>query len=313
MENQNLAQKVKELRKRKALSQEDLAKNAGLSLRTVQRVENGDTIPTAETLKRLAIVLDVEPNELTDFVIDGETAKQKLKTKFEYLHIFENKLIFSKTPEVNLVEDYRISVDVLRRASMMFFIQIIIALITAFVFYNKHKMDMALLTVSFALLVFTILFYVMFFNSNTHVIDIQTIIAIKIRKNLIDGTGVEIYYLESGRIKVRGLLLYKDQVDLMIKKALAEKLIILNDVKISTRLSFLRTLVLFLTPAVALQAIIFSQVLKSPQYYQSAFFFILSLLMIIKMLKDSVFLSKETLNKGFVQKEKSWIRKTIES
>jgi transcriptional regulator with XRE-family HTH domain len=57
------------------LSQDDLAKNSGLSLRTVQRVENGETIPTAETLKRLALVLDVAPNELTDFIIDGETAK----------------------------------------------------------------------------------------------------------------------------------------------------------------------------------------------------------------------------------------------
>lgn len=106
MENQNLAQRVKELRKRKALSQDDLAKNSGLSLRTVQRVENGDTVPTAETLKRLAIVLDVAPNELTDYIIDGESPNQRVKTKFEYLHIFDSKLVFSKTPEINLVEDY---------------------------------------------------------------------------------------------------------------------------------------------------------------------------------------------------------------
>ena len=79
MENQNLAKKVKELRKRKSLSQEELAKNAGLSLRTVQRVENGETIPTAETLKRLALVLDVAPKELTEFIIDGEAAKTKIE------------------------------------------------------------------------------------------------------------------------------------------------------------------------------------------------------------------------------------------
>lgn len=76
MENQNLAQRVKELRKTIALSQEELSKKAGLSLRTVQRVENGETIPTAETLKRLALVLNVAPKELTEFIIDGEVSKQ---------------------------------------------------------------------------------------------------------------------------------------------------------------------------------------------------------------------------------------------
>ena len=40
MEDKNLSQRVKELRKKKGLSQEELAKTAGLSLRTIQRVEN---------------------------------------------------------------------------------------------------------------------------------------------------------------------------------------------------------------------------------------------------------------------------------
>ena len=313
MENQNLAQRVKELRKRKALSQDDLAKNAGLSLRTVQRVENGDTIPTAETLKRLAVVLDVAPNELTDLIIDGETAKQKVKTKFEYLHIFDSKLVFSKTPEVNLVEDYKTSVDGILRFSMGLFINITMLLYAAFVFYNKHKMDLAFLTISFALLIFTLLFYIMFFNSMTPTIDIRTIRSITIKKYFFDAAGVEIYFIESGRIKGRGLILRKDQFNEMIDKVLAEKLVSQSDIKHNSITKFLRPLILFFVPAVFLQTIIFSHFLKSPQYYQSVIFFILSLLLIIKMLKDSVFLSKETLNKGFIQKEKSWITKTIKS
>ncbi len=313
MENQNLAQKVKELRKRKALSQDDVAKDSGLSLRTVQRVENGDTIPTAETLKRLAAVLDVAPNELTDFIIDGETAKQKVKTKFEYLHIFDNKLVFSKTPEVNLVEDYKTSVNGILRFSMGLFINITMSLYAALVFYNKHKMDLALLTASFTLLVFTLLFYIMFFNSVTPTIDIRTIKSIKIKKYFFDTAGVEIYFIESGRIKGRGLILRKDQFDEMIDKVLAEKLVSESDIKHNSITKFLRPLILFFIPAIFLQAIMFSQFLKLPQYYQSVIFFILSLLLIIKMLKDSVFLSKETLNKGFIQKDKSWIAKTIKS
>lgn len=41
MKNKILAKKVKELRKRKGYSQEELAEKSGLSLRTVQRIENG--------------------------------------------------------------------------------------------------------------------------------------------------------------------------------------------------------------------------------------------------------------------------------
>jgi transcriptional regulator with XRE-family HTH domain len=41
MKNKILAKKGKELRKRKGYSQEELAEKSGLSLRTVQRIENG--------------------------------------------------------------------------------------------------------------------------------------------------------------------------------------------------------------------------------------------------------------------------------
>ncbi|MGK0236126.1 MAG: transcriptional regulator with XRE-family HTH domain, partial [Psychroserpens sp.] len=40
LKNKDLAKRVKELRKRNGMSQELLAENSGLSLRTVQRIEN---------------------------------------------------------------------------------------------------------------------------------------------------------------------------------------------------------------------------------------------------------------------------------
>ena len=69
MKNGNLAKRVKELRKRNGLSQEELTENSGLSLRTIQRIENGETQPTGDTLKRIAKVLNVTPNELVDWTI----------------------------------------------------------------------------------------------------------------------------------------------------------------------------------------------------------------------------------------------------
>tara|TARA_A100000171_G_C2112602_1_gene135886 strand:+ start:671 stop:1276 length:606 start_codon:yes stop_codon:yes gene_type:complete len=69
MKNGNLAKRVKELRKRNGLSQEVLTENSGLSLRTIQRIETGETQPTGDTLKRIAKVLNVTPNELVDWTI----------------------------------------------------------------------------------------------------------------------------------------------------------------------------------------------------------------------------------------------------
>jgi len=58
-----------ELRKRSGISQELLAGNSGLSLRTVQRIENGETQPTGDSIKRLSSALNVAPNELIDWQI----------------------------------------------------------------------------------------------------------------------------------------------------------------------------------------------------------------------------------------------------
>ncbi|WP_308994015.1 helix-turn-helix domain-containing protein [Mariniflexile litorale] len=69
MKNKNLAKKVKELRRRKGFSQEELTENSGLSLRTIQRIENGETEPTGETLKRISNALNVSPEELIDWTI----------------------------------------------------------------------------------------------------------------------------------------------------------------------------------------------------------------------------------------------------
>jgi len=48
----NISQRVKELRCRKGMSQELLAEESGLSLRTIQRIENYESEPRGDTLKR---------------------------------------------------------------------------------------------------------------------------------------------------------------------------------------------------------------------------------------------------------------------
>lgn len=56
---------VKKLREEKKWSQEQLAILSGLSIRTIQRVESGQSA-SLETLKSLASVFDVEISKLTE-------------------------------------------------------------------------------------------------------------------------------------------------------------------------------------------------------------------------------------------------------
>jgi len=69
MSKSELSKRVKELRNRKGFSQEQLAENSGLSLRTIQRIENGETEPRGETLKLLMNALQVAPDDLMDWNI----------------------------------------------------------------------------------------------------------------------------------------------------------------------------------------------------------------------------------------------------
>lgn len=69
MKHLELSKKVKELRTRKGLSQEELSEDSGLSLRTIQRIENGETEPRGDSLKKLATSLGASPDELIDWTI----------------------------------------------------------------------------------------------------------------------------------------------------------------------------------------------------------------------------------------------------
>lgn len=67
MKNKELVKRIKNLRIRKGFSQEELAGKSGLSLRTVQRIENGETEPRGDSLKRLAAAFNVTPDEILDW------------------------------------------------------------------------------------------------------------------------------------------------------------------------------------------------------------------------------------------------------
>lgn len=305
MENQNLAQGVKELRKRKALSQDELAKSAGLSLRTVQRVENGETIPTGETLKRIAAVLGITPNELLEFTSEKETPRIVLKTKHEYIHFFNDKLVFSKTPEINLVDDYRKSVTYVFRTLMVFLIGIPLFTAIGIYFYSVGNIAFALFSGTFVFLYLISAVNTMLFGSGSPVVNIDAIINIKIEKKLSYNI-VNISILESGRIKQRGLVLEKEQMQTVIDALLEEKLLDKKDIKINLKGDKIKV-ILFCVYLIfiGLFGFYYPKFNYLTTYFYSGIMLILCLNVIVKMLQNSVFLNSNIRVKGFLENDKS--------
>ena len=54
-----LGLKIKEIRKRKRISQEKLAELVGMNTRSILRLENAQSIPTIDTLSKVTMALDV--------------------------------------------------------------------------------------------------------------------------------------------------------------------------------------------------------------------------------------------------------------
>ena len=73
---EHIGQLIRETRERKGLTIEDLAENASVSAKTIQRLETGKTGGRAFTLKSIAHALDIPLEMLTDF----HTTKESLET-----------------------------------------------------------------------------------------------------------------------------------------------------------------------------------------------------------------------------------------
>ncbi|MBB1139209.1 helix-turn-helix domain-containing protein [Myroides sp. WP-1] len=60
----NIGERIRELRVVKGYSQEELADRSGLSVRTIQRIEKGETMPRGNSLQQLGEVLHINIEDL---------------------------------------------------------------------------------------------------------------------------------------------------------------------------------------------------------------------------------------------------------
>jgi transcriptional regulator with XRE-family HTH domain len=59
-----IGEKLRDTRKRKLLTQEQLAKRSGVGIATVIRIERNQVEPRGSTIRKLAAALGVDPHEL---------------------------------------------------------------------------------------------------------------------------------------------------------------------------------------------------------------------------------------------------------
>ena len=64
---ETIGKKILELRKRKGLTQEELSDLAKINLRTLQRIEKGETEPLGNTMKRLCEILEINLEDILDY------------------------------------------------------------------------------------------------------------------------------------------------------------------------------------------------------------------------------------------------------
>ncbi|NRD22361.1 helix-turn-helix transcriptional regulator [Winogradskyella litoriviva] len=74
-----IANKISETRKIKGLTQEELAEQAKINLRTIQRIENSESEPRGKTLNLICAVLEIDSKEL--ILADNSIREKNIGTK----------------------------------------------------------------------------------------------------------------------------------------------------------------------------------------------------------------------------------------
>jgi transcriptional regulator with XRE-family HTH domain len=75
-------QLIRELRLKRGITQEDLAAKTEISVRTIQRIENGDVDPRAYTLQSIAAALDVDFEVLANSEPDVTASNEKENSRW---------------------------------------------------------------------------------------------------------------------------------------------------------------------------------------------------------------------------------------
>ena len=84
-----LGEKIKILRKKKKLTQEQLSEMIGINPRNLAAIENGENFIKSETLDKLLIALDVTTEEIfaNDYLFNTDELTKKI---YDYINLIKN-------------------------------------------------------------------------------------------------------------------------------------------------------------------------------------------------------------------------------
>jgi len=178
--------------------------------------------------------------------------EKTLKAKYEYCHIFDDKIVFTKTSEIkDLVTDYAKSTNEFLKTIMVFLIFIPIFAALSVIMYYEEKLGLSLNTGAVGLLFLVCSFYLILFTNGSPVIKRNTIIRIKFRKRLLLFNTIQIKYKSFGRITTRNFVVENNQVDTVLNLLKDEQLIKEKDIDYNygkvRMYSFIVTVVLIYT------------------------------------------------------------------
>lgn len=100
-------EKIKELRKRAGLTQQELAKKSNLGISSIQRYESGERSPNVEALEKIAMGLNID---VRDLLFHKDLVERSIKTLNKYGN-FPTLINALKDEEINDETGYSISDD----------------------------------------------------------------------------------------------------------------------------------------------------------------------------------------------------------
>ena len=90
-----IGKRIRDIRKKKGLSQEELAESAKVNLRTIQRIENNESEPRGKTLNLICNVLQINAEDILDY------GKQTDKSYLTIFHL--SVIVFLAIPVGNII------------------------------------------------------------------------------------------------------------------------------------------------------------------------------------------------------------------
>lgn len=158
----------------------------------------------------------------------------RFKAKYEYCHVFKDKLVITKTPDINdLVIDFAKTQKDFFKTLIVFYISIPLFTALSFILYYNGHYGIAIYSGGTALFFLAFSIYSLLFTSCSPVIYRDSIKKIDFKKTSLYNV-IRIKYYDSGLVKTRGIALTDNQdTDFALKVLLDEGLIDAHNIKLN--------------------------------------------------------------------------------